>query len=616
MKKSRILSSLILMIFSFCTFVTASVAWFSNFVEADSPEEFLGSSIAAYFADGDGSEADPYIISNANHLYNLAWLQNKNQFDSKKFYFKVCEIVGEGDNIQHIPTTIDMAGKIFGADEEGKSGAIPPIGTFEYPFKGYFDGFGSTITNLWVSTFEEDWKEHPEGSLPYDSDYVGLFGAISEEAIVEDFILDKVEIKSHIDATVGIVCGYVDAMVKDVGVYNGIINISDGAVCTSKYSLIGDKSSDITWADMPTLDVGGGEGEGGEGEGGKNGDLIIDPNDYRNGEANKFATINAGPNGYKAIEGAIPGTAYYVGTLTKISSGFSTKGIYNLTNYAETGNYTTFTADPDSRAQTEIAYFYSQYEKNKDVLISPGIPFNENGQVNAYTTVNDEYNTGLKLPQGGIWFKPQGSGTVSVVFSAQDKGAGRFAMLYACTRDSSGNLTVVNEKSKQFALPSDVLKNGQLAYYEFDAEKGYEYVIGQHSDGGAFGFMALALAGVDENYGEGGGDGGGVGDDMVDGQYYPVMFDLDYVVSPTTRPSSEGYENHQTLLSLNTTAAEGDNYIYYLAAGTDADTSRVYYFLPANAEITDISKDKESEKALSFDQTLPGGSTFSDRLTQ
>lgn len=256
----RIVSTLILVILVLSSLVTASLAWFAKFFSAHSDGEFAGSSIAAYFADGDGSQGDPYIIENATHFYNLSWLQNQGAFDGKKYYFKVCDLQGN-------PITLDMAGKITGGDT--KSGAIPPIGTKENPFVGYFDGCGSTISNLWVSTEKEDWKERPEDvSNDYSSTHVGLFGAIGNNAIIEDFVLDRVEVKSHINATVGIVCGYVDAMIYNVGVYNGIINLTSESVSQSKYTLVGEISGDITWADMPELDAAYGGGGGGSDDGG------------------------------------------------------------------------------------------------------------------------------------------------------------------------------------------------------------------------------------------------------------------------------------------------------------------------------------------------------------
>ncbi len=248
MFNKRLVSSIALAVLLILSLITTSVAWFANFIEVHTEGEFEASSIVSYFAGGDGTETDPYIVMTPKHLYNLSWLQNQGAFDGKKFYFQVSDLVGN-------PVTIDMAGMIYGSDSEHKTGAIPPIGTKEKPFEGYLNGCGSVIKNLWVSTRKADWKEQPEGAGDYSSKYVGLFGAIGGEAIIEDFILDTVEVTTHINgAKVGIICGYVNAMVRNVGVYNGIISVVDGAVCTSNYSLLGEKDARIVWDDMPKVD--------------------------------------------------------------------------------------------------------------------------------------------------------------------------------------------------------------------------------------------------------------------------------------------------------------------------------------------------------------------------
>ena len=169
MNKGRIIVSLALLLCTFASLLSASIAWFAAVVHIEGEGEFSGASIVAYFADGDGTERDPYIIAEAHHLYNLAWLQNSGVFSDKKYYFKVCNLDGS-------PKNLNMAGEISGT--QTSSGAIPPIGTKENPFIGEFDGAGSTISNLWVSTLRSDWKEQPEGAGDYESEYVGLFGAI------------------------------------------------------------------------------------------------------------------------------------------------------------------------------------------------------------------------------------------------------------------------------------------------------------------------------------------------------------------------------------------------------------------------------------------------------
>ena len=62
---------------------TASVAWFADSLEATN-EGFNGSAIVSYFAGGDGSSKNPYLIENSRHLYNLAWLQNTTDFFNEK----------------------------------------------------------------------------------------------------------------------------------------------------------------------------------------------------------------------------------------------------------------------------------------------------------------------------------------------------------------------------------------------------------------------------------------------------------------------------------------------------------------------------------------------------
>ena len=53
----------------------ATFAWFDNSVGSlDFPTNFGGSSMAAYFNGGNGSQGTPYEIDNPTNLYNLAWL--------------------------------------------------------------------------------------------------------------------------------------------------------------------------------------------------------------------------------------------------------------------------------------------------------------------------------------------------------------------------------------------------------------------------------------------------------------------------------------------------------------------------------------------------------------
>ena len=601
MKSKKIIVSFILLIFVFSSMVTASVAWFSNFLVAEPDHEtgFEGSSMIAYFAGGDGSINDPYIIENYNHLYNLAWLQNEGHFAGEKYYFKVQDSETKG------PIEIDMAGKM--ADDEGRAGAIPPIGTSENPFTGYFDGCGSVIKNLWVSTKKDDWHEQPEGSVDYSDAYVGLFGTISNEAMVEDFILDRVEVKTHYASTVGIVVGYVDAMVKNVGVYNGIINVGASGT-TSKYSLIGDKSDNIIWADMPEINTsipGVGDNAGG--------DLVIDP------KGTNFTSISQGT---EPIPGAIKNTAYYSGSLTMTPANYAGghKAIWDMRNYKpntsnpnkEGTGKVAFTSD-GSRTQNKIAEMFSSYSSG-DETISMGIPFDTDGNISSGTEMVAVrgYDQELEIPKGCVWFKPDGDGTIAMAFAGTDMSASRYAMLYVCVRDEDMKLKAV--QTYEYILDKPAMKNGQVVYYEYtipETDKGkYEYVIGNsnlRSTDNTFGFFALVLAGTDIT----GGDN--PSDVFEDGVYYSVMYDLDYVTRTTDIDmSTDDYVNHQTLLSITSSTVTGESKIYYLAAGADG-SSKVYYFAPSGVTMQDISKTNQSAPVDNKTDKFEGETQFKER---
>ena len=195
---TRTLVSFILTVAMFLVLVCVSYSWLVDSRIPNLKEDFFASSLASYFGGGTGAENDPYIVQNSRHLYYLAWLQNKGAFENEYTYFEVPE-----------GTVLDMAGKLDGSgadDELLPSGAIPPIGTDEFPFKGEFQGNGCVISNLWVSTNENDWKEHPEGEWSFTGKSVGMFGAVGEGSIISNFKIDSIEVKTHIsDTTVGII---------------------------------------------------------------------------------------------------------------------------------------------------------------------------------------------------------------------------------------------------------------------------------------------------------------------------------------------------------------------------------------------------------------------------
>jgi hypothetical protein len=81
---------------------STTYAWFvrSNNYKSD----LIGSSKVSYFADGTGTSLDPFIISNANHMFNLSKLQEMGYLQDKTYHF----LVADEDTLA--PITIDFTG--------------------------------------------------------------------------------------------------------------------------------------------------------------------------------------------------------------------------------------------------------------------------------------------------------------------------------------------------------------------------------------------------------------------------------------------------------------------------------------------------------------------------
>ena len=578
----RLLFVLAVMVLVFSV-ATPSLAWFARAIYRQLTDAFAASSVVSYFAGGTGTEGDPYQITMSKHLYNLAWLQNSGVFDATTHFV--------------LNNDIDMAGSINGQDTTG--GAIPPIGTNTQPFVGHFDGNGCVISNLWVSTDINDWKERPEGVTGYASTHVGLFGAISGDAIVENFNLDRVEIKSHIDATIGIICGLVDANISGVGVYNGILTVASGVTCQSEYSLLGEISSNVNWVDKPTVGTGSGEGDSGSG-----GDLVIDPAHFDMITGSSVAAGSA-----LAVDGALTGTAFYVGQLTVKTPGGPAPVLYDMTEYKTNGTVKKFavdTAADNADAQQKILEAYNDYKTNKRYLYSSGVP-SASATVTASYTINGEARQ-ITIPANGVWFKPQAAGTAALAFAKSNNNADKTMAIYKYQRNG-GTLTQVDKTT--FVLPKAGFKNGYIVYYEYeiteaDVEAGYEYVIGASNTGatdGSVGFVAMALAGTDTSSGD---NPGGSGENP--GATRKVM-NVDYVVGTEVQVSAADYEIHQTLLQIpsGTTTAEGT--IYYKAVG-EVGASTVNYYVPSmGISVTDISQAKQSAAASDTSQFAPRDET-------
>lgn len=275
----RIFRSLAALLIIVISFSAISFAWLASGKYLNFPSSFGGSATPAYFAGGDGSKDNPFRITNAVHLYNLAWLQYLGYFNRR-----------EGFNNDRDQTYFALDGNI---DMRGR--AIPPIGTEEYPFIGEFNGNGHKVTNLTISNkkgtgdlvkaptnakfsnnilrFVDDTKAHDieiVGMFGVTGDYDGYFNKYRADghtvdgtiASVSNFYVDKIHVRSNSAKTLaGLAAGYIGGNFSNVGVYRSDIKFAANAQANgvagngvlSKYSLVGAYNEGlITWDDANT----------------------------------------------------------------------------------------------------------------------------------------------------------------------------------------------------------------------------------------------------------------------------------------------------------------------------------------------------------------------------
>lgn len=261
--KIKILLLTLLSVFSLGSAALGSLAWFVSTIESPS-SKVKGSSMGAYFAYGEGTSGSPFGINNPRHLYNLAWLQYLGYFnnhivgpDSGPVYFELDPT---------LDTDLDMSK--FGS-------ALPPIGTDTFPFVGYFNGNGKTITGLTVDnvintdhitktpsvinvssvTATNILKESTGGAVYSETktvDIMGMFGktdtinADDTSEHIYDFRLENTTISSSSNQlVVGVAAGYLDSKMSNVAVSSPTITITNtpsiysGLTNISNYTIVG-----------------------------------------------------------------------------------------------------------------------------------------------------------------------------------------------------------------------------------------------------------------------------------------------------------------------------------------------------------------------------------------
>jgi hypothetical protein len=659
--KFKAITLAVLLCFIFSALVPASVAWLSGFVTVKKGNDFTASQIVSYFAKGDGSSADPFIIAEPEHLYNLSWLVN-NGYSTEGKYFQVSDINNNS-------ITLDMAGEISGNDAEQRSGAIPPIGTAENPFLGNFNGMGSVISDLWISTDSGDWKERPEKITDVykngQTNYVGLFGKISGSAIVNNFTLERVEVKTHVDATVGIVCGYVDAMVYNVGVCNGSITAANGAAVHSNYSLLGEKDNRIVWEDLPNIDTQfGGTGSG---------VIRVDVNDgiITHSETGLFITNNKLNSDYedisKVVQDAMPNRSYFVGDVSITTQNKSpvfyiySSRVNSSTGYTDnkkvvmTNNNKGNISNPTENAflkitagdENENSTYYTALHSSTSTIIKNNLTYNQDfderinnlggrrillqtsdppsfdmettGWESNFEKIQFQFNGAmdeLYVPRNGVWFKPAAAGPSIISFTITNSSNDAHRSIYRYKRfkdgENKGKIDPSSITETVFVLNVDkqqhnnkknaCFTNGDILAFEFmidqtDVTAEYEFIIGNSSDYGN----------EDDRSGflflalAGASSKGPNIPENGESGFREAMHRVDYLSSTDVNMNDANYQIHQTILRIDQpTQAYTDAVFYYSAT---ADPREVRYYSSPEL-ITDISYKKQSKISDTLDENL------------
>lgn len=523
--------------------------------------DMTGSSVAGYFARGDGTVKNPYVIRRPIHLYNLAWLQYKGYFSSDTCF----EFDATVDN-----KTIDMSGY-----------AIPPIGTVSHPFLGQLNGNGVRIMNVMVSSI---YSELTRTLLVNESQFnvgsnVGFFGTFGDtksgtfSASAGNFYLENIIISTGTNnSTVGLVAGYANSQLDYIGVSNCRIKVASGTSAKSEYSLIGEIGDEITWDNMPGADRGGA--------------LVID--------CRSFTESNTSVGG-EVIEDA----AFYTGTLVSTTSGAAK--IYAAadkgTSINSSDNRRAIGTTSESYAKSSLERMTMRWfrdEQSGNPSIWTGIKKCIRVDVKAFEKEGNGYvhsgglvevkkadGTTMQLPASGIWFKPIASGRFAMVFGYNWDWSLIWirnfqASLFKFTRNADGTVNNASIEETVFSFNMNAVGLDGAAYFEHyitksDIDQGYEFMISQStniaSNTGTSALMFLYLPGISTT---------GGGESQIQG--------VDYVLSGSFVNLQDNYENHYLMLSIAAaTAATQETLVYYNVNEAD---NMVYYSITPNTGLT------------------------------
>ena len=201
---------------------------------AAEPAAVWDGSVASDFAGGDGTETNPYLISNGAELALLqAKIANAGQaaeYFDKSYKLTADIVLNEGD-------AATWADSFTGH-------AFTPIGVWNNTissFGGHFDGDGHTISGLYITNTYESGVGGIDGGI-------ALFGCIQGGARIENLALVNAYIESTNTGGVGAIVGQTDrSSEEDVtisNVYSDAILVGAGTECGGIIGNLSNSKSD------------------------------------------------------------------------------------------------------------------------------------------------------------------------------------------------------------------------------------------------------------------------------------------------------------------------------------------------------------------------------------
>lgn len=177
MKVNKIISFGIIILMLFSLFTTVTLGEHQNIFDEEkttTESDISDVSLQSDFSDGDGTESDPYQISNWTHLDNVRNNLTEN-----------FTLINDLDN------TTDGYNDLASETANNESG-WNPIGDSDNPFTGTFDGQNRSISNLFIDRIDED--------------NIALFKELNNGGVIENLNLLDVDVTGgDIESVAGLV---------------------------------------------------------------------------------------------------------------------------------------------------------------------------------------------------------------------------------------------------------------------------------------------------------------------------------------------------------------------------------------------------------------------------